>query len=64
MPVEDGYKLIEQVRGLFPPDGITLPAIAITAYAREEDRSRALAAGYQTYLPKPIEPAELVSAGG
>ena len=62
MPVEDGYKLIEQVRGLFPPDGITLPAIAITAYAREEDRSRALAAGYQTYLPKPIEPAELVSA--
>jgi len=62
MPVEDGYKLIEQVRELFPPDAVTVPAIAITAYAREEDRSRALAAGYQTYLPKPIEPAELVAA--
>ena len=61
MPVEDGYKLIEQVRALPSDQMKTIPAIAITAYAREEDRSRALAAGYQSYLPKPIEPAELIA---
>ena len=62
MPEEDGYDLIEQVRRLFASDALVVPAIAITAYAREEDCRRALAAGYQTYLPKPIEPAELVAA--
>jgi CheY-like chemotaxis protein len=41
-------------------DARSIPAVAITAYARDEDRRRALAAGYQSYLPKPIEPAELI----
>jgi len=40
----------------------SIPAIALTAYARSEDRTRALRAGYQTHLSKPIEPAELVAA--
>jgi CheY-like chemotaxis protein len=61
MPVEDGYKLIERVRALEPKQAKMIPAVAITAYARDEDRSRALAAGYQSYLPKPIEPAELIA---
>jgi signal transduction histidine kinase/CheY-like chemotaxis protein len=62
MPIEDGYQLIEQVREFCVDQQKNIPAIAITAYAREEDRDRALAAGYQSYLPKPIEPAELVAA--
>src|SRR2546426_1985864 len=61
MPVQDGYQLIEEIRALELGHAKTLPAVAITAYAREEDRRRALAAGYQSYLPKPIEPAELIA---
>ena len=61
MPVQDGYQLIEQIRALELNQAKTIPAVAITAYAREEDRRRALAAGYQSYLPKPIEPAELIA---
>jgi len=61
MPVQDGYQLIEEIRALELGQAKTLPAVAITAYAREEDRRRALAAGYQSYLPKPIEPAELIA---
>ena len=61
MPIEDGYNLIEQIRSLEPASSRQIPAVAITAYAREEDRRRALAAGYQSYLPKPIEPAELIA---
>ena len=60
MPVHDGYQLIEEVRALEVNQTKTIPAVAITAYAREEDRRRALAAGYQSYLPKPIEPRELI----
>ena len=60
MPMQDGYELIEQIRALESNLLKTIPAVAITAYAREEDRRRALAAGYQSYLPKPIEPAELI----
>ena len=60
MPNEDGYALIRQVRALGPERGGRLPAVALTAYARTQDRLRALAAGYQTHVPKPIEPAELV----
>ena len=60
MPVEDGYQLIQHVRDLnLAPE---LPAIAITAYAKEEDKERALAAGYQRYMSKPIELGEFISA--
>jgi PAS domain S-box-containing protein len=59
MPGEDGYWLIEQVRALAPEEGGATPAVALTAYVRVEDRLRVLAAGYQQYVPKPVEPAEL-----
>ena len=61
MPVEDGYTLIRQVRALVPERGGQIPAVALTAYASTEDRQRALAAGYQIHLPKPVEPAELAT---
>lgn len=60
MPIEDGYDLIEQVHELEGNNGKTIPAVAITAYARVEDRRKALAAGFQSYLAKPIEPADLI----
>jgi len=59
MPEEDGYSLIRKVRDLAPDHGGLVPAIALTAYARPEDRKRALAAGYQAHLGKPIDPQEL-----
>jgi CheY-like chemotaxis protein len=60
MPGEDGYELIRKVASLnvVPP----IPAMAITAYAKEEDKAHALAAGYQRYLSKPVELGEFVSA--
>jgi PAS domain S-box-containing protein len=61
MPDEDGYGLIRKIRALEDQAGPQLPAVAITAYAKEEDRNRALSSGYQIYLAKPIELAELVS---
>ena len=60
MPIHDGYELIEHVRALRTDQSPGIPAVAITAYARPEDRERALAAGYQDYLPKPVEPLELI----
>ena len=60
MPIEDGYDLIGQVHELEANNGKTIPAVAITAYARVEDRRKALAAGFQSYLAKPIEPADLI----
>jgi len=62
MPHEDGYALIAKMRALPVEQGGTIPAIALTAYARPEDRERALAAGYQQHVSKPIEAAELASA--
>jgi signal transduction histidine kinase len=59
LPEEDGYELIEKVRSLEPERGGGIPAVALTAYARAEDRLRALAAGYNLHVPKPVEPAEL-----
>jgi CheY-like chemotaxis protein len=53
--------LIERVRSLDSEPTNTIPAIAITAYAKAEDRERALAAGFQIYLAKPVELNELVS---
>jgi PAS domain S-box-containing protein len=60
MPGEDGYELIGKVRALTNGRGGEIPAIALTAYARTEDRLRALRAGYQMHLSKPVELAELV----
>ena len=62
MPGEDGYELIRRARSL--EDEINaprVPAVAVTAYARAEDRVRVRAAGYQVHLAKPVEPAELVA---
>ena len=59
MPVEDGYGLIKRLRGLPKERGGLTPALALTAYARTEDRVRALSAGYQVHLSKPVDRAEL-----
>jgi signal transduction histidine kinase len=57
MPMLDGYDLMQRIRGL----GLSLPAVALTAYSRDEDRRRALDAGFQDYISKPVEPEALVS---
>jgi len=59
MPEEDGYSLIKTIRGLPAEKGGKTPAIALTGYVRVEDRMRALEAGYQMFVPKPIEAADL-----
>ncbi|GAX43144.1 two-component hybrid sensor and regulator [Tolypothrix sp. NIES-4075] len=61
MPEEDGYSLIRKVRSQPPDKGGNIPAAALTAYARAEDRMRAIQSGYQLHLPKPVEPAELAT---
>jgi signal transduction histidine kinase/CHASE1-domain containing sensor protein/CheY-like chemotaxis protein len=61
MPGEDGYGLIERVRLLESSESQNIPAVAITAYAKEEDRERALSSGFQIYLAKPVELTELIS---
>lgn len=58
---EDGYSLIAKVRALPPEEGGQTPAVALTAYARVEDRTHALRAGFQMHVPKPVEPSELVA---
>jgi signal transduction histidine kinase/CheY-like chemotaxis protein len=60
MPERDGYQLMRTIRALPADRGGKTPAIAVTAFARSEDRTRALMAGYQVHLAKPIEPHELV----
>lgn len=60
MPEQDGYTLLQQVRAL--KLGGQIPAIALTAYTRDRDRDRALQAGFQQYVTKPVEPTELVTA--
>jgi CheY-like chemotaxis protein len=61
MPGEDGYSLIRKVRAL--PDGrlARVPAVAVTAYARGEDRQAAVDAGFDRHLAKPFEPSELAA---
>ena len=61
MPDEDGYSLVARLRGQGAPGARTTPAVALTAYARDEDRERSLAAGFDAFLPKPVEPAELLA---
>ena len=61
MPLHDGYELIRRVRALPPDEGGRTPAVALTAFARSEDRRRALLAGFQSHVCKPVEPPELVT---
>lgn len=61
LPDEDGYALIEKVRALPAEAGGAIPAVALTAFARAEDRRRAMLAGFQLHLAKPVEPAELIA---
>jgi PAS domain S-box-containing protein len=62
MPGEDGFTLISRIRALRPEQGGNIPAAALTAHARAEDREKVLAAGFQAHIPKPVDPATLVSA--
>lgn len=61
MPGEDGYQLIEKIQAMGCDSDRHIPVIAITAYAKEEDRERAISSGFLSYLAKPIELSELVS---
>jgi PAS domain S-box-containing protein len=61
MPEHDGYELIAEIRQRGPERGGNIPAVALTAYARVEDRIRALTAGFHMYLPKPVDSNELVT---
>lgn len=61
MPEEDGYSLIARIRALPAEQGGKIPAAALTAYARAEDRMRVLRSGFQFHLPKPVDSAELVT---
>jgi CheY-like chemotaxis protein len=60
MPEEDGYSLIRRVRTLPSAEQANVPAIALTAFARNEDRTRALLEGFNVHMTKPVEPAELL----
>src|SRR5262249_55939846 len=62
MPRVDGFELIARIRTSGDPDIRGIPAAALTAYARSEDRSRALRSGFQMHLAKPIDPSELIAA--
>ena len=59
MPGEDGYSLIRKVRERSPERGGTIPAAALTAYARTEDRLHTLRAGFHRHVPKPVPPDQL-----
>jgi CheY-like chemotaxis protein len=61
MPDIDGYEFIRRVRLRSPQTGGAVPAAALTAYARTQDRLRVLSAGFQMHIPKPIQPAELTA---
>jgi signal transduction histidine kinase/ActR/RegA family two-component response regulator len=61
MPEVDGYELLRRVRALGPERGGQVPAIALTAFARSEDRTRALRAGFRVHVAKPVDAAELIT---
>jgi CheY-like chemotaxis protein len=61
MPDMDGYELLWRIRAESPTRGARTPAIALTAFARSEDRTRALRAGFLIHVAKPVEPSELVA---
>jgi CheY-like chemotaxis protein len=60
MPGEDGYSLIAKIRA--SENGKQIPTVALTSYVRVEDRARALSAGFNMFVPKPVEPSELITA--
>jgi len=62
MPGEDGYALIDKVRTAELRTGRHLPAVALTAYVRVADRAQALSRGFDMFVPKPVEPRELITA--
>ncbi len=62
MPEEDGYFLIRQLRTLAAEDKKKIPAIALTAFARNEDRKRTLVEGFNLHMTKPVEPTALLKA--
>jgi PAS domain S-box-containing protein len=62
MPEEDGYAFVRRVRALDPSHGGGIPSVALTAYARSSDRTKALAAGFTTHIGKPVNPDDLVAA--
>ena len=62
MPGDDGYVLIAKIRALPPAEGGDIPALALTAHAGDEDRRRALEAGYHMHVAKPVEPISLLRA--
>ena len=62
MPAEDGFTMLRKVRELSAAAGGDVPAIALTAFARAEDRQRALVAGFKIHIAKPVEPAELIAS--
>jgi PAS domain S-box-containing protein len=62
MPQEDGYAFIKRLRAMDPAEGGGIPSIALTAYTRNEDRAKALAAGFTTHIGKPVVPADLLAA--
>jgi CheY-like chemotaxis protein len=59
MPGQDGYDLLRILRSLPAEHGGTIPAVALTAFARSEDRTRAMMAGFDVHVAKPVEPNEL-----
>jgi CheY-like chemotaxis protein len=61
MPMEDGYSLMRRLRTFEQSQVNALPAVALTAYAGSEDRTKAIQAGFQNHLSKPVEPAELLA---
>jgi len=61
MPEVDGYRLIRRIRKLTPEQGANIPALALTAFARSEDRMRAIRCGFNMHIVKPVERAELVT---
>jgi CheY-like chemotaxis protein/anti-sigma regulatory factor (Ser/Thr protein kinase) len=61
MPDLDGFELLRRIRALSPDEGGKIPAIALTAFARSEDRTRALRAGFLVHVSKPVDPGELVA---
>lgn len=62
LPDEDGYSLLRRIRRLGPEEGGTTPAIAVSAFTSAEDRKRAIAAGFQAFVAKPMELNQLVSS--
>jgi CheY-like chemotaxis protein len=60
MPEINGYEFIRRIRAL--PQGQQIPALALTAFARQEDQEEAIAAGFQAYIAKPVDPLQLLAA--